>query len=449
MATELSAAVAGLAGGTAAWAVLRRGRAGTGMEEGVLAIDTDGAAVPKGLKGGVVAVLAVPSHQVVMRVLEFPVADAAELACMVELQVDKFSPFPLDQMVVSHEVLALREGASTVLVAAARSSVIRAAGQRFTDAGIRIGRVDTLLLGRWQTLLDAGQLVMEGRETLVLVDGGGVDVLTHEAGVPVALSGLGEVLAPADADTAGELAQEIVHLLMGLEAERGRPSLSAVSVWSEAGEGAPLANALHRSLNQPVRECPLETIPTAVSGTVRRAQHTPPVGAPLDLTPLTWREAGRLQMWRRRVIAAGVLLLGGWLLLAGVVFGVPFWQRVSNERLKAVEGRWQEPANHVRRLRMQVQIIRRYMDRRTSALECLREISLLQPPGVDLTSFTYRKGDGLELIGEADSGALVILYNQRLNASVLFDNVKAGPRTLTRQQRHRFSFEITFKKEPL
>jgi len=444
MATEQTAAITERPDGTVAWVAVRRGRGGSESDEGVFSLG--GELASRGLFKGASVVLAVPSHQMVMRVLDLPATDAEELAGMVDLQVDKFSPFPLDQMVVSHEILARREGGCAVLAAAARSSVITAAGQRFKDAGIRISRVDALLLGRWQTLVEGGQLAMEGRETLVLVDGGGVDVLTHEAGVPVALSGLGEVPAADDADLANELAQEIEHMLMGLEAERGRATPSVVSVWSPAGEGRVIAGALQSRLKRPVCEQSLDTLASAVSGTARRAQNAAPGGL-LDLTPPAWREADRVRLFRRRLIMVAALLLGGWLLLAGGGWGTVAWQRARVEQLKAAEQRWMEPANAVRRLRMQVQMIQRYMDRRVSALECLREISELQPAGVDLTSFTYRKGDGMELVGEADSGALVNQYNEMLNASELFASVKAGARTLTPKQRHRFSFEITFRKE--
>lgn len=446
MATELTAAVTEHSDSTAAWVMVRSGRGGPEIEEGVFSPGSDQREGRGPLKGASV-VLAVPSHQIVMRVLELPAADPDELAGMVSLQVDKFSPFPLDQMVVSHEVLARREGGCAVLAVAARCSMVNAAGQRFKDAGIKICRVDALLLGRWQTLMDSGQLAKDGRETLVLVDGGGVDILTHEAGIPVALSGLGEVPSAGDAATASDLAQEIEHLLMGLEAERGRVSLSSIAVWSQANEGHALAEALQVRLKKSVKENALDRLPSAVSGTVKRAQNPAIVGTLLDLTPPAWRTVERGHLFRRRLILATGALLGGWLLLAGIGWGGVAWQRAQVQRLKAAELRWMEPANAVRRLRTQVQMIRRYMDRRTSALECLREISLLQPPGVDLTSFTYRKGDGMELVGEADSGALVIQYNEKLNASPLFASVKAGPRTLTSKQRHRFSFEITFEKE--
>lgn len=447
MAVEATLAIAEMPDGRTAWASWRHGRGAAITAEGFSGAGEDGKvpAIPDA-NAAKTAVLALPSSKMVMRVLEFPVTDADELTAMTELQVDKFAPFPLDQMVVSHEVLAQQEGRSIVLAAAARVAVVSEAGRRMVAThGVRIGRVDALLLGRWQTLKKAGQIEDHGRETLVLLDDSGVDVLTHEAGVPVGLSGLGDVPALIDTASADDLAQEIAHLQMGIEADRGHIPQSLITVWSDNRDVSALVRALQSRVRGDVRERSLENLPSAISGVAERAAN--PGDGLLDLTPPAWRETDQAQRFRRRMMLAVGLLLGVWLLLGAGGWGLLAWQRARVAQLQAADLRWLEPANAVRRLRTQAQLIQRYMDRRTSALECLREISLLQPPGVDLASFTYRKGDGLELVGEADSGALVIQYNERLNASALFETVKAGPRTLTNRQRHRFSFEITFKKE--
>ena len=426
-------------------ATLRRGR--EAVEETCLPPDGAFAEALRALRLKGSVVLALPSDQMVMRVLDLPDVDSAEMAGMAELQADKFSPFPLEQMVVSHEVLARREGTAGVLVAAARIQVVGAVGKPLEDAGLRIARVDAALLGRWRALQETGQLEREGRETLVLADGGCVDVLTQEAGVPVALSGLGAVPDLGEPAVADDIAQEVAHLMMGLDAERGRTGKGTISVWMEDGAArAALAEALRRRTSREVRERTVASLGGVASGIVRRAQAE--AGAPLlDLTPPAWREASASNRFKRRLGAVACGLLGGWLLLAVGGWSVMAYQRAQIESLRAAEQRWLEPANAVRRLRMQVNLINRYMDRRTSALECLREISLLQPPGVDLASFAYRKGEGLEITGEADTGALVIQFNERLNKSGLFGGVRAGPRTLTPRQRHRFSFEITFNGE--
>jgi len=440
-------AVTGLPDGRTAWASWRRGRGAHLTVDGIFGDEAGTTAAFADANAAKAAVLALPSSQMVMQVLEFPVTDTDELASMTELQIDKFAPFPLDQMVVSHEILAQQEGRSIVLAAAARVAIVNEAGQRLMTAhGIHIARVDALILGRWRTLQKAGQIEAHGRETLVLVDDGGVDVLTHEAGVPVGLSGLGDVPALIDTASADDLAQEIAHLLMGIEADRGASPPSLITVWRGNRDVSALVNALRGRIAGEIRERSLANLPSAISGVAERAAN-PGQARLLDLTPSSWQEKDKARLFKRRLVLAVGLLFGGWLLLAAGGWGIMAWQRTRVAQFQEAEQRWLEPANTVRRLRTQAQLIQRYMDRRTSALECLREISLLQPPGVDLASFTYRKGVGLELVGEADTSALVLEYNEKLNASELFASVKAGPQSRTSKQRYRFSFEILFMKE--
>jgi len=443
---EIHVAVTEQPAGQAVWSAVCRNRAKVVVEDGRYALD--GGAVPDGgakpLPRGDL-VLALPSHQVVMRVLDLPVAEDAEIASMVELQIDKFSPFPLDQMVVSHEVLELNGDGGHVLAAVARTSIINALGQRFAAKGTKVVRVDSLLLGRWQTLLEAGQLETDGRETLVMVEDGVLSVIIHDAGALVSLSGLGEIPPALDADLAVDLVKELAHLMVGIEAERGKMQPSTVTLWSRQGTGLEsLLEALQKRFPGRVRERSLDVLASAISGVASRSIGT---RRGLDLTPAAWRGAEDSLRFRRRMVLIAAASFGAWVMLAAAGWGLVAWQRADVEAYRAAEKRWLEPANAVRRQRMQVQMIQRYMDRRLSALECLREVSRLQPVGVDLTSFTYSKGEGIEIVGEADSGTLVIAFNEQLNTSELFTDVTAGARTLTSRQRHRFSFKISFSKE--
>ena len=124
-------------------------------------------------------------------------------------------------------------------------------------------------------------------------------------------------------------------------------------------------------------------------------------------------------------------------------------EKIRLERLKKADEELARPANQVRKLRLQANMIERYTDRTYSALECLREISGMLPDGVDLMSFNYRKGVSMDIDGEADSPQLVSSFNGALNGSKLFSEVKPGTKTLTKTGRQRFSFDIKFPEEQL
>ena len=390
-------------------------------------------------------VMALPSADVLLRVMEFPLVDDDELEGMVELQVDKFSPFPIDQMVVSHEVLYRGDSGISVLVAVAKEKVVDQAADVLKAHGHKIQRVDVALLGLWRNIVDTGVLATESRETLVIVSVDSIDVLTHENGVLMALSCLGSLPDLSDESVAVDISQEVSHLLMELEVEHGRASQQQITLWSN--DITPVfGDTLKNSCGMEVDNKSLGILPALANGVALRGIGEAG-GALLDLTPESWRVASAAKRSKRQLIIATFAVLFVWILVVGGGLGWLKFEEIRLKQLEMVNAKWSEPANEVRQLRLQVSMIERYTDHTYSALESLREISRLQPEGVDLSSFSYRKSEGLDIDGEADSGILVNQFNEALNKSEMFVNVKSGARTRTRKGRHRFSFDITFPKE--
>ena len=89
-------------------------------------------------------------------------------------------------------------------------------------------------------------------------------------------------------------------------------------------------------------------------------------------------------------------------------------------------------------------MIESYVDHRQSALECLREISRLQPEGIELTSFSYRKGDAVKITALGRAVGMVYDFQHRLNESEFFPTpVLKGPRTTRRGE----AFDVTINLE--
>jgi len=438
-----------------AWSVLRQNKGGTEtVAEDMVNLssfsdENEGDESPNEVLGfsqiKSAVVMALPSTELLLRVMEFPAVDDEDLEGMIELQVDKFSPFPVDQMVVSHEVVSRDEESVRVLVAAAREKAINEAAAVLQKQGLRIERVDAALLGCWKNIVDAGELAESGRETLVLISGDCVEALTHENGVPKALSCLGKVPDLNDAEVAEEISQEVAHLLMGLEVEHGRVSRQMITLWSD-GDQRVFAHALKNVCSQEVSEKSLGILPSVAHGVALRNMSGSGL---LDLTPQAWCTAASCKRARRQLIGSALGVVCVWLLLVGGALGWIKFEKMRLKHLEQVDAELSKPANEVRQLRLQVSMIKKYTDHTYSALECLREISSMQPEGVDLTSFTYRKGESMHIDGEADSPLLVSQFNEALNRSKLFSEVKPGTRTLTKRGRHRFSFDIRFPEVQL
>ena len=87
-------------------------------------------------------------------------------------------------------------------------------------------------------------------------------------------------------------------------------------------------------------------------------------------------------------------VFGLWAIGIGGLLGGLTFQNLRIARLKTKAAEWHKPAMEVRDLRRRVAAIGQYTDRRTSAMECLREICVRLPQtDMDLSLFSYRKDD--------------------------------------------------------
>ena len=80
--------------------------------------------------------LTLPAAQALLRIVSLPTTDDTELRGMAELQLDKFSPFPIESMVMALEVVERQEKATRVLIAAAQRDMITAQATALLGAGL-------------------------------------------------------------------------------------------------------------------------------------------------------------------------------------------------------------------------------------------------------------------------------------------------------------------------
>jgi hypothetical protein len=383
--------------------------------------------------------LGLPSVDVLLRVVDLPIVEDDELEEMVELQADKFSPFPIDTMAVSHEVLSRGEESCRVLVAAARDDAVDEQGRLLADAGLRPAGIDSCALGWWRLLQDAAAVPAEGRAALVVIPGATAEIIVVEHGVPLVFRSveLGEGLAPAD--VASEIEQELAHTLIAIELEHGSHPCALV-LWAYEDGLAATKTALASAGAWDVAAHALDSLPPVCEGVARRMLS----GGGIDLTPRAWREADAARQRRRRMLGGLVGVLGVWLLCVIGLVGLFGWRRGTIGRLQKRRGTWEQPAMAVRELRRRVLMIDRYTDMTHSSLECLREVSSIQPQGIDLVSFTYTKGDAIRLVGQAAQRNQIYTFKEALDGSGLFTAVELGSQVQDRRRRH-WNFDMVLK----
>jgi hypothetical protein len=383
--------------------------------------------------------LGLPSTSVLLRVVELPLVDDAELVEMVELQADKFSPFPVETMAVSHEILARDDSSCRALVAAARDDAVDAQGGLLVEAGLRPAGIDSCALGWWRLLQDAGGVPAEGRVALVLVPGSVVELMVVQDGVPLVFRSLELDSGMAPDAAAAEIEQELSHTLMSIELEHGSQP-AALGLWAYEDQLSVLAQALNRGGGWDVDAHPLDPLPPLCEGIARRLL----AGGGIDLTPHSWLDADAARHRRRSLLGGLAAVLGLWLLCVMALVGLFGWRRTTISRLQARRQTWDQPAMAVRELRSRVLMIDRYTDMSHSSLECLREVSSIQPEGIDLVSFTYTKGDAIRIVGRASMQARIYAFKEGLDASGLFPHVELGSLIQDRRQKH-WNFDLVLK----
>ena len=371
------------------------------------------------------------SDHILLRVVDLPSDNPAELKEMAQLQVDKFSPFPLDSMVISHEVLGKTAEGSLVLIAAVRQDIADALEQMVNAAGLLPICIDASVLGWCRLLKDAGLVREKGAQLVLLMDGASAEIVVFQDGSPRMFRSLSGLQDLTGSDLDAEAASEIGRTLMSLELEHGI-SGCVIDIWFRGTDPAGLAEQVKLDYGHEVIRKPLSDLPSLSEGLARRLTAREQGG--LDLTPPASLQKTRDKQFKRRILMSAAAGLGLWLLCVGSFEGGLFYQRATLHQLEARRDQLKKPAVDVREMRRRVNIIKRYMDRTGSPLECLREMSSLQPPGVDLTSFSFRKDEGLKISGEATSVNLVYEFKKSVDASPLFrknslQSVRQDPRS--------------------
>lgn len=390
--------------------------------------------------------LGLASDQALLRVVKLPDVSEEELTSMVQLQVDKFSPFPVESLVVSHEVLERKDGNARVLVAAVKSDLVDGAAGTIRAAGLHPVRVDVAVLGWLRLLQDSGEIVASGRQIFLLLTDRTPELVAFHNGVPImfrTLSGKGSL---SDEDFAGEIIGEIDHTLMTLELEHDAAGPCRAVVW-HAGK---LPEGMEEKLKA---DCPCELVmkplaeaPALSEGMARRSADA---GAMVDLTTDAWKTATSSKVFRRQMLMAAAGVIGAWLLGAALLFFGMLYQQKKLERLKDECARLQTPAKEANDIKRRVEIIRRYSDRTTSVLECLRELTEFKPEGLDLTEFNYKRATApgtISIRGEAPSTDLVYDFKKKIEESKLFpDSTITGPSWDPRRGKQIFQIDIKLR----
>jgi Tfp pilus assembly protein PilN len=370
------------------------------------------------LKGDIA--VALRTSELLMRIMEFPTIDAGEIADMVGFQVDKISPFPSDQLAISHEVLYQTENSSLVLMVAAKRSCIDGIGEVFKDKGVRIHSIDARVLGWVRLLRDAEHIAASGCEIAIIDDGIDFSLAVFNDGIPMAFRMLD---AQTDSmELVDELADEIGYTLTTLDAEHDLPTPSAIQFWSCNELPGGMRTKLTEKCGLPIHYHQLSILPPLSEGIIRRTLEG---GSRIELIPSEWVEHEKRKRLRKKFTLISSAIAAVWLIVLLSFYGIYKVRDIRLTRLQNQLTAIEPDARQALQNRQKLKALKLYTDRSNSSLECLREVTRLLPDGnIEFVSYNYKKGKGVTLRGTAASDDTVYNFFDALTKSSLFEQLK-------------------------
>ena len=405
-------------------------------------------------------VLSMPLASLLVKVARTPVEERDQLPETAGVELGKVSPFPDETPVTGMETVAETDRELVTVFAALPSAEATEIGDALDEAKVRVTRTDITALG-WLRMLwprvfafdksqpgdvqqtSSGnapltpQRASATRKVVLMDFDDGWDAVVLDDSAPSLLRGLGRLSDPA------ELGREVMLSLLraGTAAEVGE-----IVVFSKAEVDGTLVERL-RTL-APVRVERVEAAEDGVEGVARRTQE----GSTLDVTPADWAELRTEARFKKKLVAFLAAAAAGWMLLMAVLFGVPFAYGQMTERQKTLSKRHAAAYREVKEMRDKVKLVQQYSDHARGSLEMLKAVSDRMPEGITLTSFSYKRGERLSVVGEATQPTDVYAFKNALTDAETEDGEKlfaevslTGPS----QSRgvHKFSIEGSFQPE--
>jgi Tfp pilus assembly PilM family ATPase len=365
-------------------------------------------------------ITAVSCEDVLCQILRLPATDPAELKQMLDLQIDNITPLPLEEVVYSFEPLEVADGQTRMLVAIARKSKVNERVEALEAAGLQPEIVSVDALAMFHALARRNLLAQDDRlNVLVIVGLVSAEVIVYSRVVPLAVRSL--VLGT---DGESVLREELQRTFVATEAGQPQRMMGGV-IFVAAGEALQtFAEKVAGGLTAQSSFLTNGKVPSA--GLSLCLQYARGEAGQLNLLPEEWRQKRRIKAFRRRLIR-GAITVGIIYVLALAVFLTLF--AIKNTQLSRVA---REIKNHqgnfntARQTQGELIAMRNQLDTKFSALEVLREITVLMPKEMQLNSFTFKKDLTLSLKGQAPSAAIALDFQSKLQQSELFSKVSAG-----------------------
>jgi hypothetical protein len=364
-------------------------------------------------------VTSVDCGDVLCQILRLPATDPAELKQMLDLQIDNITPLPLEEVVYSFEPLDIVDGQTRVLVAIARKATVNERVEALETAGLQAEIVSVDALAMFRALGKRNLLATDdNRNVLVMLGPARADVIVYSHGVILAVRSI--VLG---ADSESILREELQRTFVAAEAGQPQRARGCVIFLTHDEQAKSFAERVASGLSTATSFLTNGAVPSPGLSLCLECAGT---GAPpLNLLPDEWRQKRQTAAFRHHLIRGAIAVAAAYAAALAVFVSFLVLRTSHLHRVdKAISDR-QAQFHEAKETQSQLLAMTKQLDMKYSALEVLREVSVLLPENVKLTSFVYKKDQTVTVKGQAPTATLALDYQSRLEKSDLFSKVVA------------------------
>lgn len=389
------------------------------------------------------AVLALPLNRLLVKMVRMPLGE--DPVAVAEPVLKSMSPFPDDSITVGCEIVREDGDGRVVIAAALPESAADDIGEALDAEKLSVVRIDSLALGQirgvWPSLGESS-----GRR-LVLLDS--IDCLSC-----IVLDGDQPSAIRAITDRS-DLRREIMLSLLEAEDFGGARRLDEIilvetDATSSADPADPKDSFAALEAFAPVRRLTVGA-DAALVGVAERAADE----GSLNALPASWRELLEETRFKAKLVRYLAIAGGIWLLIMAVLFGVPMAYDFLTDHQKSLSKQHQRQYREVKDMKAKVDLIRKYSDHARGALEIMKALSDRLPEEITLTTWNYKRDEGVRVSGEGDTAESVYAFKDAMDemsagegedGERIFPTVTLnGPNAS--KGRHRFDLDCQYKGE--
>ncbi len=408
------------------------------------------------------AVLALPLNRLLVKMVRMPLGE--DPVAVAEPVLKSMSPFPDDSITVGCEIVREDGDGRVVIAAALPESAADDIGEALDAEKLSVVRIDSLALGQirgvWPSLGESS-----GRRLVLLDSIDCLSCIVLDGDQPSAIRAITDrsdlrreiMLSLLEAENFGGARRLDEIILVETDATSSADPAdptdskdSFVTPADPADPKDPKDSFAALEAFAPVRRLTVGA-DAALVGVAERAADE----GSLNALPASWRELLEETRFKAKLVRYLSIAGGIWLLIMAVLFGVPMVYDFLTDHQKSLSKQHQRQYREVKDMKAKVDLIRKYSDHARGALEIMKALSDRLPEEITLTTWNYKRDEGVRVSGEGDTAESVYAFKDAMDemsagegedGERIFPTVTLnGPNAS--KGRHRFDLDCQYKGE--